>query len=415
MDGTIVTDKLKPAQARNPLPFLIYIAAFAAIALAIWFAGKLPGMVSGALGTYLPTLVRYVAVFAAIGLIMVGAYKLQMWMGAKREAATGRTLVLPWVIGFIIFQVFTIGASFYLSFTDYNLFRAPEWIGTENYQELFDLQVVPLESREQRSSDALPRRYEEVQRVEIGDGGFIFGARNEDFWRSMRLTVVYAIITVPLGLVASLGVALLLNQNVRGLSLWRVLFYLPAVLPAIATLLLWRWIFSSTGLLNTALTPLYRLAGIESPSWLTNPGLILPVFIIISLWGVFGAGSVILLAGLKGIPKDLYEAASIDGAGEWAKFRNVTIPMLSPALFYNLVTGLIGALQVFEAAAFIPIPDSVGTFLNWQIYQEAFNFRNMGMASAMAWIMLLMIVALTALVFRSSAAWVFYQGAQEED
>ena len=141
----------------------------------------------------------------------------------------------------------------------------------------------------------------------------------------------------------------------------------------------------------------------------------MPAFIIISLWGVFGAGSVILLAGLKGIPKDLYEAASIDGAGEWAKFRNVTIPMLSPALFYNLVTGLIGALQVFEAAAFIPIPDSVGTFLNWQIYQEAFNFRNMGMASAMAWIMLLMIVALTALVFRSSAAWVFYQGAQEEE
>lgn len=415
MDGTIVKDKLKPAQARNPLPFLIYIAAFAAIAAAIYFAGKVPDIVGGALGTYLPTLIRYICVFAAIALIMVGAFRLQIWLGAKREAATGRTLVLPWVLGFIIFQVFTIGASFYLSFTEYNLFRAPEWIGTENYQELFDLQIVPLESRDQRSSDALPRGYDEIQRVEIGDGGFIFGAREEDFWRSMRLTVVYAVITVPLGLIASLGVALLLNQNVKGLSLWRVLFYLPAVLPAIATLLLWRWIFSSTGLLNSALTPLYRLAGIESPNWLTNPGLILPVFIIISLWGVFGAGSVILLAGLKGIPKDLYEAASIDGAGEWAKFRNVTIPMLSPALFYNLVTGLIGALQVFEAAAFIPIPDSVGTFLNWQIYLEAFTLRNMGMASAMAWIMLLMILALTALVFRSSAAWVFYQGAQEDN
>ena len=412
MDGTISTDTPQPA--RNPLALVIYIAAFAAIAAAIYFAGRLPDMIGGALGSYLPTLVRYVAVFAAIGLIMVGAFKLQIWLGAKREAATGRTLVLPWVLGFIVFQLFTIGASFYLSFTEYNLFRAPEWIGTENYQELFDVQIVPLESREQRSSDALPRGYDEVQRVEVGSGGFIFGARSEDFWRSIRLTVGYAIITVPLGLIASLGVALLLNQNVRGLGLWRVLFYLPAVVPAIATLLLWRWIFSSTGLLNSALTPLYRLAGIESPNWLTDPSLILPVFILISLWGVFGAGSVILLAGLKGIPKDLYEAASIDGAGEWAKFRNVTIPMLSPALFYNLVTGLIGALQVFEAAAFIPIPDSVGTFLNWQIYQEAFNFRNMGMASAMAWIMLLMIVALTAMVFRSSAAWVFYQGAQED-
>jgi multiple sugar transport system permease protein len=415
MDGTISKDKLKPAQAPNPLPFFIYIGALAVVIAAIYLAGKVPDIVDGALGTYLPTLIRYVAIFGAIGLIMVGAFRLQMWMGAKREAATGRTLVLPWVLGFIIFQVFTIGASFYLSFTEYNLFRAPEWVGTENYQDLFDLQIVPLESREQRSSDALPRGYDEIQRVEIGDGGFIFGAREEDFWRSMRLTVVYAVITVPLGLIASLGVALLLNQNVRGLSLWRVLFYLPAVLPAIATLLLWRWIFSSTGLLNSARTPLYRLAGIDSPNWLTDPGLILPVFIIISLWGVFGAGSVILLAGLKGIPKDLYEAAAIDGAGEWAKFRNVTIPMLSPALFYNLVTGLIGALQVFEAAAFIPIPDSVGTFLNWQIYQEAFTLRNMGMASAMAWIMLLLILALTAMVFRSSAAWVFYQGAQEEN
>lgn len=413
MDGTIAKEKLGPA--RSPAPFLIYIAAFAAIVAMIYFAGTMPDVASDALGTYLPTLIRYVAIFFAIGLIMVAAFKLQIWMGAKREAATGRTLVLPWVLGFIIFQVFTIGASFYLSFTEYNLFRAPEWVGTENYQELFDVQVVPLESRDQRSSDALPRGYREVQRVEIGDGGFIFGAQEEDFWRSMRMTVVYAVLTVPLGLIASLGVALLLNQNVRGLSLWRVLFYLPAVLPAIATLLLWRWIFSSTGLLNSTLTPLYRLAGIESPNWLTDPGLILPVFVIISLWGVFGAGSVILLAGLKGIPKDLYEAASIDGAGEWAKFRNVTIPMLSPALFYNLVTGLIGALQVFEAAAFIPIPDSVGTFLNWQIYQEAFTLRNMGMASAMAWIMLLMILALTAMVFRSSAAWVFYQGAQEEN
>ena len=177
MDGTIIKDKLKPERANSPLPFLIYFGGFAAVALAIWFAGQLPGMVGGALGTYLPTLVRYIAVFVAIGLIMVGAFKLQTWMGAKREAATGRTLVLPWVLGFIVFQVFTIGASFYLSFTEYNLFRAPEWVGLENYQELFDVQVVPLESREQRSSEALPRGYDEVQRVEVGDGGFIFGAR----------------------------------------------------------------------------------------------------------------------------------------------------------------------------------------------------------------------------------------------
>lgn len=411
MDATVSTFSQK--SSRMFVQAGLYVGAFVALGLIIWAAYQLK--IDGALGTYLPTLIRYGAVFAGIGLLMLGAYKLQVWMGAKREAATGRTLVLPWVMGFLVFNVFAIGASFYLSFTDYSLFKAPEWIGTQNYSELFNVGFFPLESRDQRSSDALPRGYKEVQRVEIGGGGFIFGAAEEDFWLSVRLTVTYAVITVPLGLIASLGVAMLLNQKVRGLGLWRVLFYLPAVLPGIATILLWRWIFSSTGLLNTALTPLFHLAGIESPNWLTNPGLILPVFVILSLWGVFGAGSVILLAGLKGISKELYEAADIDGAGEWAKFRNVTIPMLSPALFYNLVTGVIGALQVFEVAAFIPTPASLGTFLNWQIYQEAFNFRHMGMASAMAWIMLLIVLALTALVFRSSSAWVFYQGSREEN
>lgn len=372
-------------------------------------------MDSGALGTYLPTLARYTAVMIGLGILIYAVYQLQLRLGIKREAATGRALVVPWVVGFVVFNLFTIGASLYLSFTEYNLFQAPEWIGLENYQELFDLQIAPLESREQRSSDALDRRYDEVQRVEIGSGGFVFGARNEDFWRSMRLTLGYALLTVPIGLAGALSVALLLNQNVRGLGFWRVLYYMPAILPAVATALLWRWIFSQSGLLNSILSPLYRAISIGTPNWLTDANLILPVFIIISLWGVFGANSVILLAGLKGIPKDLYEAAEIDGAGEWAKFRNVTIPMLSPALFYNLVTSTIAALQVFEVAAFIATPESAGTFLNWLIYQEAFNFRHMGMASAMAWIMLLIIVALTALIFRSSEAWVFYQGAREEN
>lgn len=366
------------------------------------------------LDTYLPTLLRYVLVAAALGGLMYLVYRVQLLLGVKREAATGRALVTPWVVGFLVFNVFTIGASLYLSFTDYNLFRAPRWIGPTNYERLFDLQLVTLESREQRSSQALPRRYDEIIRIEVGDGGVVLGARERSFWRSMRLTLLYAFLTVPIGLVASLGVALLLNQNVKGLGFWRVLYYLPAVLPAVATALLWRWIFSGNGLLNSALRPLLAPFGESPPSWLTDPTYVLPMFVIVSLWGVFGANSVILLAGLKGIPQDLYEAAAIDGAGNWAKFRHVTIPMLSPALFYNLVTSTIAALQVFEVAAFIPTPESAGTFLNWLIYQQAFNFRDMGMASAMAWIMMLIILALTALIFRSSQAWVFYQGAREE-
>lgn len=367
----------------------------------------------GVLNTYIPTLIRYVLVAIGLGGIMYVVYRAQLRLGVHREAATGRTLVMPWVIGFLVFNVFTIGASLYLSFTEYNLFRPPEWVGLENYRQLFDISAAPLEFAGQRSSDVLPPRHDEIIRVQVGDGGFVIGAREENFWRSMRLTVLYAILTVPLGLAGALGVALLLNQRVKGLGFWRVLYYLPAVLPAVATALLWRWMFSQSGLVNTALTPFLTLFGLESPRWLSDPALSVPLFVIISLWGVFGANSVILLAGLKGIPQELYEAVDIDGGGDWAKFWNVTIPMLSPALFYNLITSLIGALQAFEVAAFIPTPTDAGTFLNWQIYQEAFNFRNMGMASAMAWIMLMLIVALTALVFRSSQAWVFYQGARE--
>ncbi len=369
----------------------------------------------GALATYTPTLVRYILVALGLGIVMYLVYRVQIRFGVNGEAATGRALVTPWVIGFAVFSLFPIGASLYLSFTEYNLFKAPEWVGFDNYNELFSVDFATLESREQRSSDALERRYGEIIRVEIGDGGFVIGAKEDAFWRSIKLTLPYAFISVPLGLIASLGVALLLNQKIRGLSFWRVLYYLPAVLPAIATALLWRWIFApQSGLLNNAFAPVYRLLEIETPRWFTDPNLAMPAFIIISLWGVFGANSVILLAGLKGIPPELYEAADIDGAGNWAKFRNITIPMLSPALFYNLVVSTIGALQVFDVAAFIQTPESVGTFLNWLIYQEAFNFRRMGVASAMGWILLILILGLTMLIFRSSQAWVFYQGTREE-
>lgn len=369
----------------------------------------------GVINTYIPTLIRYGLAAVGVAFLMWVVYKVQTAFGVKREGAIGRALVAPWVVGFLVLQVFPIGASLYLSFTNYNLFKAPEWIGLDNYKSLFDLQIAPIPPvAEQTGGSLLPSGYEEVQRITLGDGGFVIGARQAPFWRSMRLTLLYAFLSVPLGLVGALGVALLLNQNVRGLGFWRVLYYMPAILPAVATALLWRWIFSPSGLLNGAMQPVYNLLSISPPRWFSDPSLALPAFLIVSLWGVFGANSVILLAGLKGIPHELYEAAAIDGAGNWAKFRNVTVPMLSPSLFYNLVTSTIAAVQVFEIAAFIPTPASTGTFLNWLIYQQAFSYQQMGLASAMGWIMLLLILALTLLIFRSSNAWVFYQGAREE-
>lgn len=368
----------------------------------------------GVIGSYGSTLGRYIVVALGLIAVMYIIYRVQIRFGVNREAATGRSLVAPWVIGFIIFQLFPIGTSLYLSFTKYNLFKAPEWVGTQNFSDLFSFQGISYASHEALNATTLQPGFEEVLRLEVGENGWMLAAKQAKFWRSVKLTLLYAFLSVPIGLAGSLGVALLLNQKVRALGIWRVLYYMPAVLPAVATALLWRWIFAPSGLLNALMQPVYSVAAIEAPRWFSDPNLALPAFIIISLWGVFGANSVILLAGLKGIPQELYEAAAIDGAGEWAKFRNVTVPMLSPALFYNLIVSTIAAVQVFEVAAFIPLPDSAGTFLNWLIYREAFEFRRMGMASAMGWIMLAIILALTVFIFRSSNAWVFYQGNREE-
>ena len=209
---------------------------------------------------------------------------------------------------------------------------------------------------------------------------------------------------------ATLLTATLLNQNVKGLCLSRTLFYLPAVLPAAATALLWRWMLASNGLINSMFGPIYDLFGVSKPNWLTDPGMVLPAYILMGLWGVFGANTVILLAGLKNISRDLYDAAKVDGAGRISTYRNVTIPMLSPTMFYVLIIGVIGSLQTFTQAFFIKHTSRAGTFMNVYIYQEAFQRNHMGYAAALGWIMLIIILMFTLLVFKSSPAWVHYEG-----
>jgi multiple sugar transport system permease protein len=323
--------------------------------------------------SYAPTLLRWLLVGGGMMAMVVGLNKGLQFIGVRRETARGLALVSPWLLGLLIWNAFPFAYSFYLSFTKYNIFQPPEWIGIQNYVEMF--------------------------------------TKDTNFWPSLRLTLLYAALNVPLGMVGALGVALLLNRDVKAIGLWRTIYYLPAVLPAAAVALLWRWMFSpGSGLINFLFQPFYALLNVEPLQWFTEPRLVLPAFVIMGMWGVFGANAVILLAGLKNIPQHLYEAASIDGAGTMQKFRFVTIPMLSSTLFYTLVTGIIGSLQIFTQAFFIPIPRRAGTFLNVLIYQEAFSFRNMGYASALAWFLLVVILILTVLVFRSSAAWVHYEG-----
>lgn len=321
---------------------------------------------------YALTLTDYAVVGAAILLAMYLLHKLLRLFGVNREAATGYALILPWMLGFLIWNLGPFIASLYLSFTEYTILAPPTWIGFDNYVEMF--------------------------------------TDDRNFWRVLRFTLGYSVINVPLGLAGALVTATLLNQNVRGLGLWRTLYYLPAVLPAAATALLWRWMLASNGLVNSTFEPFYNLFNIERPAWLTDPGMVLPAYILMGLWGVFGANTVILLAGLKNIPRDLYDAAKVDGAGRVSTYMNVTLPMLSPTLFYVLIIGVIGSLQTFTQAFFIQHTSRAGTFMNVYIYQEAFQRNQMGYAAALGWIMLLIILCFTLLVFRSSPAWVHYEG-----
>jgi len=321
---------------------------------------------------YALTLTDYVVVGAAILIAMFLLHKVLRLFGVNREAATGYALILPWMLGFLIWNLGPFIASLYLSFTEYTILAPPTWIGFDNYVEMF--------------------------------------TDDRNFWRVLRFTLGYSVINVPLGLLGALITATLLNQNVRGLGLWRTLYYLPAVLPAAATALLWRWMLASNGLINSTFEPFYNLFNLESPQWLTDPGKVLPAYILMGLWGVFGANTVILLAGLKNIPRDLYDAAKVDGAGRVSTYMNVTLPMLSPTLFYVLIIGVIGSLQTFTQAFFIQHTSRAGTFMNVYIYEEAFQRNQMCYAAALGWIMLLIILCFTLLVFRSSPAWVHYEG-----
>jgi multiple sugar transport system permease protein len=324
---------------------------------------------------YLLTLTDYAIAASGIGLAMFLTYQFLPRLGVKREAATGYALIMPWLLGFLIWTAYPILASFYYSLTDYNVFQAPKWVGLDNYVRIL--------------------------------------TRDPNFWPSLKLTLLYGVLSLPIGLAGALGVAMLLARDVRGTGVWRTLYYLPAVIPGVAVILLWQWLLGTNGLFNVVFSPIYSLLGMERPSWFTDQRFVLPGLVIMSLWGVFGSNAVILLAGLKNIPVHLYEAVDIDGGNTWTKFRHVTLPMVSPTLFYTLILGIIAAVKTFEPGLFIKLnPRTSGTFLQVLIYGNAFAGGNskMGYASAMSWIMLVIILALTLLTFRTSAAWVYYEG-----
>lgn len=288
-----------------------------------------------------------------------------------KEAINGYLFFSPWLIGLIFFMAGPILYSLYLSFTSYNMLNAPKWVGTLNYRILF-------------TEDPL-------------------------FWQSLYNTLYYVFFSVPLATAAGVLMAVLLNQKVKGIAVWRTIFYLPSVVSIIVVSLLWQWIFDPTfGLINTALAQI----GIEGPGWLQDRVWSKPALIIMSLWGV-GGGMIIYLAGLQGISRELYEAATVDGAGRIRQFFKITIPMLTPTIFFNLIMGILGSLQVFVQAFIMTAGGPVNStmFYALYLYNKAFRDLQMGYASAMAWVLLVISLIFTLIILRTSKSWVYYEGA----
>ena len=288
-----------------------------------------------------------------------------------RHNFVGYLFLSPWLIGFFVFTLLPIIASFVLAFTDYNIFSTPNWIGLDNFQRMF------------------------------------FGDRR--YWRSVRATFYYVFTAVPLRLVVALGVAMLLNRGRRFLSVYRAAYYAPSIIGgSVAVAVMWRqvWGGQNLGLINYILQAL----GLPHVNWLANPRTAIWTLITLAAWQ-FGSPMLIFLAGLKQIPAELYEAASIDGAGGWDRFTRITLPMLSPVIFFNLVMQMISGFLVFTQAYLVtggrPLDSTL--FYALYLYLRAFEVHDMGYGSAMAWILLLVIAFFTALVFKSSSAWVYYE------
>jgi multiple sugar transport system permease protein len=294
----------------------------------------------------------------------------------QREALTGIVWISPWLIGFVVFTAGPMLFSLGTSLTRFTLGKTAQFAGLENYIRAF-------------TADPL-------------------------FWPSLGRTLTFTVLTVPLVICGALGVAMLMNQSLKFTSVFRTLMFLPFLTPIIAAALLWRWVFQPEwGPINDLI---FRVFHVQGPQWIYSQELVIPSLALVVAWsGVGGSRMIIFLAGLQNVPSELYEAAEIDGAGRWKRFWNITIPMLSPTIFLNLILAIIGSFTVFELA-FIATdggPNYASWFFALHIFANAFRFYDMGYSSALAWILFALIAGLTYLQFRLARTWVYY-GAEQD-
>ncbi|WP_309072477.1 sugar ABC transporter permease [Arthrobacter sp.] len=295
--------------------------------------------------------------------------KRKLTAAEKKEERVSYLFLAPWLVGLVVITIGPMAASLYLSFTDYNLLQPPEWTGLDNYLRMFE------DTRLQNS---------------------------------LGVTFLYVFVSVPLQLIAALALALILDRGMRGLSFYRSVYYLPSLLGgSVAIAVLWRQIFGTSGLINQLLA----LVGIEGMGWIADPSTALGTLMVLNVW-TFGAPMVIFLAGLRQIPTMYYEAAAMDGASKVRQFMTITVPLLTPIIFFNLVLQIIGAFQSFTQAFVVSGgtggPADSTMFFTLYLYQQGFGNFNMGYASAMAWLLLLIIAAFTFINFIASKWWVFY-------
>jgi multiple sugar transport system permease protein len=293
---------------------------------------------------------------------------------ARREAIWGYVFISPWIVGFLVFSAGPILVALGLGFTDYNILEAPRFVGLSNYVRA--LTVDPL------------------------------------FWTSVYNTVYYVVLGVPLQMLLAFTFALLLNSRLRGILIYRTMFYVPVVVPHVAAAVLWTWLFDpELGPMRVA----FDLVGLPMPHWIFAEEWAKPAMIVILLWHL-GAAMIIYLAGLQGIPEHLYEAAAIDGAGWWSRLVNVTVPLMTPTIFYNLIIGIINSFQVFTYAYVMTKGGPLNSTLFYvlYVYRNGFEFLKMGYASALATLLFVIVLAMTVVIFKTSRSWVYYEGGPQE-
>lgn len=286
-----------------------------------------------------------------------------------QEKVAGYVFIAPFIIGLLVFTVIPFFSSLYLAFTEYNMLSAPKWIGLDNFRRMF--------------------------------------FEDKYFWQSFWVTFKFAIIQVPIKLLVSLGVALILSRNTKAIPIYRASFYIPSLMGgSVAVALMWKQMFAANGVVNQ----LIGLLGIAPVKWLASTDTALGVLIALGVWQ-FGSSMLIFLAALKNIPQSYHEAAIVDGAGPVKRFFKIVLPMITPIFFFNLINQTIGAFQAFNSSYLITQGKPLNTTLYYgvHLYNRAFSYYEMGYGSAMAWFMLIIIAIMTAMIFRSSSAWVYYE------